>query len=59
MSLVLSGAAMAQSPIPTFDKEAATVYPYNRTGDERTVIDEVPDDFRPGNTGTEEAPAFM
>lgn len=58
MSLVLSGAAMAQSPIPTFDKEAATVYPYNRTGDERTVIDEVPDDFRPGNTGTEEAPAF-
>lgn len=58
MSLVLSGAAMAQSPIPTFDKEAATVYPYNRTGDEKTVIDEVPDDFRPGNTGTEEAPAF-
>lgn len=58
MSLVLSGAAMAQSPIPTFDKEAATVYPYNRTGDERTVIDEVPEDFRPGNTGTEEAPAF-
>lgn len=58
MSLVLSGAAMAQSPIPTFDKEAATVYPYNRTGDERMVIDEVPEDFRPGNTGTEEAPAF-
>lgn len=58
MSLVLSGAAMAQSPIPTFDKEAAAVYPYNRTGDEKTVIDEVPDDFRPGNTGTEEAPAF-
>jgi polypeptide-transport-associated domain protein shlB-type len=58
MSLVLSGAAMAQSPIPTFDKEAAAVYPYNRTGDEKTVIDEVPEDFRPGNTGTEEAPAF-
>lgn len=58
MSLVLSGAAMAQSPIPTFDKEAAAVYPYNRTGDEKTVIDEVPDDFRPGNTGTEESPAF-
>ena len=58
MSLILSGAAMAQSPIPTFDKEAATVYPYNRTGDEKTVIDEVPEDFRPGNTGTEEAPAF-
>lgn len=58
MSLVLSGAAMAQSPIPIFDKEAAAVYPYNRTGDEKTVIDEVPEDFRPGNTGTEEAPAF-
>lgn len=58
MSLVLSGSAMAQSPIPTFDKEAAAVYPYNRTGDEKTVIDEVPEDFRPGNTGTEEAPAF-
>lgn len=57
-SLLAAAQAAAESPIPTFDKEAATVHPYNRTGNEKTVIDEVPDGFQPGNTGTEEAPAF-
>ena len=46
---------MAQSPIPTFDKEAVTTYPYNRTGEETVVAEP---GFRPGNTGTAEAPAF-
>lgn len=50
--------AAAQSPIPTFDKNAVTVYPYNRTGQQDPIVDAVPDGFRPGNTGTEEAPAF-
>lgn len=50
--------AAAQSPIPTFDKDAATVYPYNRTGEETAVEDRIPE-FQAGNTGTEEAPAFF
>lgn len=49
--------AAAQSPIPTFDKDAVTVYPYNRTGEETAVEDRIPE-FQAGNTGTEEAPAF-
>ena len=55
MSLFLCEAAMAQSPIPTFDKEAVTTYPYNRTGEETVTYEE---GYRPGNTGTAEAPAF-
>ncbi len=58
MGLLMSGTAMAQSPIPTFDKEAVAVHPYNRTGDETVVVDESHTSWRPGNTGTEEAPAF-
>lgn len=58
MGLLMSGTAMAQSPIPTFDKEAVAVHPYNRTGDEAVVVDESHTGWRPGNTGTEEAPAF-
>ena len=58
MGLLMSGTAMAQSPIPTFDKEAVAVHPYNRTGDETVVVDESHTGWRPGNTGTEEAPAF-
>ena len=50
--------AAAQSPIPTFDKDAVTVYPYNRTGEETAVEDRIPE-FQAGNTGTEEAPAFF
>lgn len=58
LALAAAGnAAMAQSPIPTFDKEAVTTYPYNRTGEETAVEDRLPE-FQAGNTGTEEAPAF-
>lgn len=58
LALAAAGnAAMAQSPIPTFDKDAVTVYPYNRTGEETAVEDRLPE-FQAGNTGTEEAPAF-
>lgn len=56
LALAAAGStAMAQSPIPTFDKEAVTTYPYNRTGEETVVAEP---GFRPGNTGTAEAPAF-
>lgn len=58
LALAAAGStAMAQSPIPTFDKEAVTTYPYNRTGEETAVEDRLPE-FQAGNTGTEEAPAF-
>ena len=56
LALAAAGStAMAQSPIPTFDKEAVTTYPYNRTGEETVAAEP---GFRPGNTGTAEAPAF-
>lgn len=58
---LLGQGVWAQSPIPTFDKEAVTVHPYNRTGDQDVVAGEDTwngESYRPGNTGTEEAPAF-
>lgn len=64
--LLLSGqVAMAASPIPTFDKEAVTTHPYNRTGQQEIIsTDNLPDMktedvYQPGNTGTEEEPAFF
>ena len=59
--LLIGSQALAQSPIPTFDKEAVTTHPYNRTGQQdvisgdESVSKEV---YRPGNTGTEAEPAF-
>lgn len=59
LGLLMSCSAWAQSPIPTFDKEAVTTHPYHRTGRQDVVVDQaVPDGYQPGNTGTEEAPAF-
>ena len=59
LALAAAGStAAAQSPIPTFDKDAVNVYPYNRTGEETAVEDRIPE-FQAGNTGTEEAPAFF
>ena len=59
LGLLMSCSAWAQSPIPTFDKEAVTTHPYYRTGRQDVVVDQaVPDGYQPGNTGTEEAPAF-
>ena len=54
-------AAFAALPIPSFDKEAVTTHPYNRTGEqEAQVRSEQPtaDTVPSGNTGTAERPAF-
>lgn len=57
---LLAAVQAAASPIPTFDKEAVTVHPYNRTGEPDALIDRAGADqmYREGNTGTEENPAF-
>ena len=56
----ISTAAMAASPIPSFDKEAVTTHPYNRTGQQEVEVEKnLPTGgYRPGNTGTQETPAF-
>lgn len=59
LGLLVAGPVYAQSPLPTFDKEAVTEYPYNRRG-EQQVITKNPtlDEVKVGNTGTEADPAF-
>lgn len=64
--IALSGSAWAVSPIPTFDKEAVTQYPYMRTGDQCVASptdsvskDTAEQDIPKGNTGTEQDPAFF
>ncbi len=62
MSCLITSQAMASSPLPTFDKDAVTVHPYNRTGQQDVIVDEKTSGkevYRPGNTGTETAPAFF
>lgn len=62
----LSGTAIAASPIPSFDKEAVTEYPYMRKGEPAQQDEVVPgvgggesSDVTPkGNTGTAADPAF-
>ncbi len=59
--LTVSGNALAASPIPTFDKEAVTTQPYQRTGQQEVVVDTDKvsgENYKPGNTGTQEEPAF-
>lgn len=57
--MLCSSAAMASSPIPTFDKEAVTVHPYQRTGQQEKTLDmQGIDDSKLGNTGTAEHPTF-
>ena len=61
LCLLCSSSAMAASPIPTFDKEAVTTNPYNRTG-QQEVVDSSKlekEHYQEGNTGTEEDPAFF
>lgn len=61
LCLLCSSSAMAASPIPTFDKEAVTTHPYNRTG-QQEVVDSSKlqkEHYQEGNTGTEEDPAFF
>lgn len=53
--------AFAASPLPSFDKTAVTEYPWYRTGQQRAETEnqlKKPESYRPGNTGTEENPAF-
>ncbi|MDO4921380.1 MAG: ShlB/FhaC/HecB family hemolysin secretion/activation protein [Phascolarctobacterium sp.] len=54
----ISTAALAASPIPSFDKEAVTTHPYNRTGQQQAEVKNEQPAYRTGNTGTEERPAF-
>lgn len=49
-------------PIPTFDKEAVTTHPYNRTGQQEQPVKEMQgagELYKPGNTGTKANPAFF
>lgn len=61
MCSLMSTTALAANPIPTFDKEAVTTHPYNRTGQqEQQVACKVAGElYKPGNTGTEAHPAFF
>lgn len=59
--ILIGSQAFAQSPIPTFDKEAVTTHPYNRTGRQEVITGgeaQGTEAYRPGNTGTEADPAF-
>lgn len=59
MAMVCLGAAcQGASPIPTFDKEAVTTQPYQRTGQQDRLIDTSRIHSQSGNTGTAERPAF-
>ena len=56
--------AFAASPLPTFDEEAVRTYPpYMRTGKSDIEIEQkevkTHEEYREGNTGTEEDPAFL
>lgn len=62
MSVFITGQAMASSPLPTFDKDAVTIHPYNRTGQQEVIVDNEnkgSEVYRPGNTGTQQEPAFF
>ena len=57
-----SASALAASPLPTFDKEAVTTKPYNRTGEQNLSVEQDKNAaaiYKPGNTGTQEQPAFF
>lgn len=59
MCTLVSMNAWASSPLPTFDKEAVTERPYNRTGQQEVITDKTnAGEYQPGNTGTEADPAF-
>lgn len=62
MCSLMSTTAFAANPIPTFDKEAVTTHPYNRTGQQEqqvTGMQGASELYKPGNTGTEANPAFF
>ncbi len=59
----IASPASAGSPLPTFDEEAARVYPYMRTGTPDIEVEqgkvEASGEYREGNTGTKDDPAFF
>lgn len=62
--LALSAApAFAENPLPTFDKEAVRTYPFMRTGSPEIEVErqevKPSEEYREGNTGTDEDPAFF
>lgn len=62
MCSLMSATALAANPIPTFDKEAVTTHPYNRTGQQEQPVKEMQgagELYKPGNTGTKANPAFF
>lgn len=62
MCSLMSTTAFAANPIPTFDKEAVTTHPFNRTGQQEQPVKEMHGTgelYKPGNTGTEANPAFF
>ncbi len=62
ISFCIAGHAIASSPLPTFDKDAVTIHPYNRTGQQEVIVDNEnkgSEVYRPGNTGTKQEPAFF
>lgn len=60
LSLTMTGSIFAASPIPTFDKEAVTTQPYQRTGEQdKTVDTSAVTAPQTGNTGTAQHPAFF
>ena len=62
MCSLMSTTALAANPIPTFDKEAVTTHPYNRTGRQEQQVEGMQaagELYKPGNTGTEANPAFF
>ena len=62
MCSLMSTTAFAANPIPTFDKEAVTTHPFNRTGQQEQPVKEMQgagELYKPGNTGTEANPAFF
>lgn len=62
MCSLMSTTALAANPIPTFDKEAVTTHPFNRTGQQEQPVKEMQgagELYKPGNTGTKANPAFF
>lgn len=62
MCSLMSTTAFAANPIPTFDKEAVTTHPFNRTGQQEQPVKEMQgagELYKPGNTGTKANPAFF
>ena len=55
--------AFGDSPLPTFDEDAVRVYPYMRTGTPDIEVEQkevkTHEEYREGNTGTEDDPAFF